>query len=67
MNQNKKNQSFEETRKQILKSRGLGDTIAKMTKAIGIKQCSGCKKRQRWLNEKIPFKKDSVDSSNNSE
>jgi hypothetical protein len=39
------------------KSRGLGDTIAKATKAVGIKPCGGCKKRQEWLNEKVPYKK----------
>ena len=38
-------------------SRGLGDTIAKITKAVGIKPCKGCKKRQKWLNEKFPYKK----------
>ena len=39
------------------KSRGLGDTIAKMTGAIGIKPCGGCKKRQKYLNEKVPYRK----------
>lgn len=38
------------------KSRGLGDTIAKATSAVGIKPCEGCKKRQAWLNEKFPYK-----------
>lgn len=37
------------------KSRGLGDTIAKVTKAIGIKPCGGCKKRQEKLNELFPY------------
>lgn len=37
-------------------SRGLGDTIAKATKAIGIKPCGGCKKRQAKLNKLIPYK-----------
>jgi len=37
-------------------SRGLGDTIAKMTKAIGIKPCGGCKKRQERLNKAVPYK-----------
>ena len=37
-------------------SRGLGDTIAKATKAVGIKPCGGCKKRQEWLNKKVPYK-----------
>jgi len=38
------------------KSRGLGDTIAKATKAIGIKPCGGCKKRQAALNKLLPYK-----------
>lgn len=38
------------------KSRGLGDTIAKMTTAVGIKPCGGCKKRQEYLNKKMPYK-----------
>jgi hypothetical protein len=37
-------------------SQGLGDTIAKMTKAIGIKPCGGCTKRHEYLNKKIPYK-----------
>lgn len=38
-------------------SRGLGDTIAKMTSAIGIKPCGGCKERQKKLNEKFPYRR----------
>lgn len=38
------------------KSRGLGDTIAKLTSAVGIKPCGGCAQRQAWLNEKFPYK-----------
>lgn len=38
------------------KSRGLGDTVAKITKAIGVKPCGRCKKRQEKLNEKFPYK-----------
>ena len=30
-------------------SRGLGDTIAKVTKTFGIKPCGGCKKRQEKI------------------
>lgn len=37
-------------------SKGLGDTVAKATKAVGIKPCGGCKKRQRLLNRLIPYK-----------
>ncbi len=36
-------------------SRGLGDTVAKITKAIGIKPCGGCKERQKKLNEMFPY------------
>ena len=37
-------------------SAGLGDTIAKITKAVGIKPCGGCKKRQAALNKIAPYK-----------
>ena len=50
------------------KSRGLGDTIEKITKATGIKKVvdtvnkitgkdCGCKKRKETLNKKFPYKK----------
>lgn len=38
------------------KPRGLGDVVALATKAVGIKPCGGCTKRQAWLNEKVPRK-----------
>lgn len=31
---------------------GLGDAISKMTSAIGIKPCGGCKERAKTLNRK---------------
>ena len=37
-------------------SRGLGDTIAKATKAVGVKPCGGCEKRRRILNKFVPYK-----------
>ena len=37
-------------------SRGVGDTIAKVTSAVGIKPCGGCKKRQQMLNKAFPYK-----------
>jgi len=40
------------------KSRGVGDTIAKVTKAVGIRPCGGCKKRQQLLNEALPYNED---------
>ena len=39
------------------KSRGLGDTIKKLTEKIGVKQCGACKKRQKALNRLVPYKK----------
>ena len=44
-----------------MRSRGLGDTIAKATKAVGIKPCGGCKKRQRRLNQWFPYKQGAMD------
>jgi len=37
--------------------RGLGDLIAAGTKAVGIRPCGGCKKRQEALNRMVPFGK----------
>ena len=54
---------------EIQESNGLGDTIAKVTNALGIdklaeevaqamgKSDCGCKKRQQRLNELFPYKK----------
>lgn len=33
---------------------GLGDVIAGMTKAVGIKPCTPCQKRQQQLNGMLP-------------
>lgn len=45
------------------KSKGLGDTVAKITNATGIAKIvkiitpnCGCDKRQEWLNKKIAYK-----------
>ncbi len=38
------------------KSKGLGDTIAKITKALGIKQCPNCSVNVGVLNKLIPYK-----------
>ena len=37
-------------------SQGLGDSIKKVTDALGIKQCGGCKRRQEKLNRLFPYK-----------
>ena len=46
-----------------MKSKGLGDTIDKITKATGIKKLvgaitedCGCKNRQEMLNKAFPYK-----------
>ncbi len=36
-------------------SKGLGDTIKKLTDIIGVKQCNSCKKRQKKLNNIFPY------------
>ncbi len=38
------------------KSEGLGDTVKKITNAVGIKQCGACKRRQQKLNRLFPYK-----------
>ena len=43
--------------------KGLGDVIAAATKAVGIKPCSACKKRQDALNRAIPFPVKPVDKT----
>lgn len=37
------------------KPRGLGDTIASITRAIGIQPCGKCKQRQQKLNQVFPY------------
>jgi hypothetical protein len=36
-------------------SKGLGDTIKKVTDALKIPQCGACKKRQQKLNRLFPY------------
>jgi len=38
------------TRRNCSRSTGLGDTLAKVTKALGIRPCNGCRGRQEKLN-----------------
>jgi hypothetical protein len=38
------------------KMEGLGDAVARVTKSLGIPECSKCKKRRKWLNERVPFR-----------
>tara|TARA_R110001592_G_scaffold40119_9_gene131955 strand:- start:494 stop:640 length:147 start_codon:yes stop_codon:yes gene_type:complete len=42
--------------KAILKEdKGVGDTISRLTKSIGIKECGGCKKRKAMLNRRFKY------------
>ena len=43
-------------RKKGKRYRGLGDVVKAGTSAVGIQQCDACKRRQAWLNRKVPFK-----------
>ena len=36
---------------------GLGDLISRVTKALGIEECDGCKYRKKLLNDAYPFLK----------
>lgn len=38
------------------KSRGLGDTLAKITSGVGIKPCRSCKERLIDYNERAPYR-----------
>lgn len=40
----------------MAKSKGIGDVIANVTKAVGIEPCKGCEKRKDLLNRLFPFK-----------
>jgi hypothetical protein len=37
--------------------KGLGDAVSRVTKRLGIRECDKCKKRRKWLNERVPFNK----------
>ncbi len=41
-------------------SKGLGDTVARLTHAVGIRPCDGCEKRRAWLNEVVPYRLKSI-------
>lgn len=41
----------------IDQDQGLGDTIKRVTKALGIKPCTPCERRAQRLNEKFSYRK----------
>lgn len=42
------------------KSKGVGDTVAKVTHALGIEQCPPCKERQADWNALLPYNQDDL-------
>lgn len=44
-----------EPKQHIERDRGLGDTIKRITNAIGIPTCGGCEQRRQLLNQLIPY------------
>jgi hypothetical protein len=43
------------------KDKGLGDTIQRVTKALGVKKpCTPCQKRRDFLNQKFPYRQGST-------
>lgn len=53
---NERRKVFVEPNATPAKARGLGDTIAKITSAVGIKPCGGCNRRKAMLNKIVPYK-----------
>jgi len=44
-------------RYEVGESRGLGDTVAKLARAVGVRPCGGCRQRQAKLNKMLPYRK----------
>lgn len=42
---------------QVDQAEGVGDLIARLTKKVGIEPCGKCKERQKYLNDKFPFRR----------
>ncbi len=38
--------------------KGLGDTVKRITSAVGIKPCGGCQRRAEMLNKLIQYKRE---------
>ena len=38
-------------------SEGIGDTVAKITKTVGIEPCEACEERRKRWNDKVAYKK----------
>ncbi len=54
-----KNEEAGEYRKEVKKSKGLGDTVSKVIKKATfgkVEECDSCKKRKEMLNKLFPYK-----------
>ena len=50
--------SLERVKKIWMKeSEGFGDTVAKITKTFGINPCAACERRRKLFNEKVAYRK----------
>lgn len=47
-------------RQWIDKDQGVGDTLKKLTKAVGIKACKPCEKRAEKMNRLFPYRKETA-------
>ncbi len=54
-----KNEEAGKYRKEVKKSKGLGDTVSKVIKKATfgkVEECDSCKKRKEMLNKLFPYK-----------
>jgi hypothetical protein len=52
---------------ELMKDKGLGDTVSTFIKKVSggkIKECGGCSKRREWLNNKMPYRQNALDAIN---
>ena len=59
-----KNEEAGEYRKEVKKSKGLGDTVSKVIKKATfgkVEECDSCKKRKEMLNKLFPYKEKNND------
>ena len=59
-----KNEEAGKYRKEVKKSKGLGDTVSKVIKKATfgkVEECDSCKKRKEMLNKLFPYKEKNND------
>ena len=50
---------------ELMKDKGLGDTVSTFIKKVSggkIKECGGCSKRRDWLNDKFSYRRSALDA-----